>query len=80
MFSGSYCWYVVNVSYMSLHKQGRQNIVHTHDIEASRSAGAQSVTVNAIGFGFDPHSKRGKERRRSATQHAMPTGIRSVLH
>ena len=26
-------------------------------VEVSRGAGAQSVTVNATGCGFDPHSK-----------------------
>ena len=27
-------------------------------LEASRSAGAQSATVNATGCGFDPHSRK----------------------
>ena len=36
----------------------RRNIWDQVSFEARRGAGAQSVTVNANGYGFDPHSRK----------------------
>ena len=44
-----YLKYVVYIKYSSLY------VIY---IEASRDAGAQSVTVKPTGCGFDPHSRR----------------------
>ena len=49
---------VLDFGCLSWLTERRIKIINSPEREASRDAGAQSVTVEPTGCGFDPHSRR----------------------